>query len=168
MIEKEYREYPKDSRYSVASDGTIKGAQGNVLAGVMCRGYRFIAYVQNKQIKQEKVARMVAMCWVHNPNPKKFNVVNHINGIKSDDRASNLEWCTQSRNMIHANEMDLLKFGSNHYLSKLLECQVKVIKSGLLTKLTDQEIGNYFKVSRATINRIRHGVSWKRVKGVLI
>lgn len=162
---KEYRPYPKDPRYKVASDGEVIGVKGNIVSGTMSHGYRHIGIAG---MVLQKVARMVAICWVHNPDPKKYNVVNHINGIKTDDRAENLEWCTQSYNMIHANSIDLLKFGSNHYLSKLTECQVVVIKSGLLPELNDQQIANYFKVSKATINRIRHGISWKRVKGITV
>lgn len=165
MIEKNIKPWPIDPRILVCDDGTIIGVKGKPLKGMWHQGYRHIGIAG---MWNQKVSRMVALTHVENPNPSEYNVVNHINGIKSDDRAENLEWCTQSQNMIKANEIDLLKFGSNHYLSKLTEPQVKVIKSGLLERLTDQQIGDYFKVSRATINRIRHGISWKRVKGVQI
>lgn len=43
---------------------------------------------------------LIAKCFI--PNPNGYPFVNHDNGIKSDNRAENLYWCTRSENALHS------------------------------------------------------------------
>lgn len=47
-----------------------------------------------------KISRLVASAFI--PNPINHPMVNHINGIKTDDNINNLEWCSYSENSRHA------------------------------------------------------------------
>lgn len=151
--------WPKDERYIIYSDGTVRGAKGKMLVRSMSLGYHVLFAGRSGM---QKVSRLVATCFVVNPNPKKFKVVNHINGIKKDDRAENLEWCDQAYNVKHAKDAGLFltNTGSNHYLAKLDEIQVKTIKRCFKDGLTNLQLGRYFKVDRQTIRSIRVGKSW--------
>ena len=51
--------------------------------------------------------RVVALQFVHNPDPARKLFVNHKNGNKNDCRACNLEWVTAKENDTHAREAGL-------------------------------------------------------------
>lgn len=58
--------------------------------------YLFNALRKDGEAKQISIHRLVASAFV--PNPNNYPVVNHKNENKYDNRAENLEWCTQKYN----------------------------------------------------------------------
>lgn len=69
--------------------------------------YRLIALSKDGTVKMVKISRLVANHFI--PKIEGKNIVNHIDGNKHNDKASNLEWCTISENNLHAFKNNLSK-----------------------------------------------------------
>lgn len=61
------------------------------------RGYKMVAIRANGQSCMMKVHRLVAMCFL--PNPDNLPQVNHKDEVHSNNDVSNLEWCDQEYNV---------------------------------------------------------------------
>lgn len=64
------------------------------------KGYPRVGLNKHREKERISVHRLVALTFI--PNPNKLETVNHINGIKTDNRVDNLEWCTAQDNIKHA------------------------------------------------------------------
>ncbi len=64
-------------------------------------GYKFVHLTSPQNHNEVMVHRLVACAFV--PNPDALPVVNHKDCCKSNNAASNLEWCTQQYNCCYGN-----------------------------------------------------------------
>ena len=63
-------------------------------------GYYKVKLRKDGKTYNKFVHRLIAETFI--PNPENKPEVNHKNGIKTDNRVSNLEWCSRSENMKHS------------------------------------------------------------------
>lgn len=142
--------------------------QGQVLKPATNRnGYSRIVLSKDKEKKTLSVHRLMAIAFI--PNPLNHKQVNHINGIKDDNRLENLEWCTPSENILHAYRTGLghsgLKGcnGERHPSSKLKTQDVLKIKQLLREKQTNVAIASKFNISEKAISDIRIKRTWSHL-----
>ena len=97
--------------YEITKEGFVisyKNKVPKVLKGQLDRdGYYKVEIRENRVRKWYFVHRLVAIQYI--PNPENKPEVNHINGIKTDNRVENLEWVTRSENAKHAVLHDMCK-----------------------------------------------------------
>lgn len=123
-----------------------------------------------KKSKHFLVHRLVAKAFI--PNPENKPCVNHINGIKTDNRKENLEWSTYSENTIHAydvlkcnryaNSKENYKRGSDQCFSKLKDYEVKEIRRKY-SKGMGIILSKEYNVSQTTILNIVNNKIWVHI-----
>lgn len=88
-------------RMIVTIDGKSYFRKGKLLKPKKHKdGYLFVTLTKEKSKKNFYVHRLVAEAFI--PNPENKPQVNHINGNKTDNTISNLEWVTNAENSRHA------------------------------------------------------------------
>jgi len=123
-------------------------------------GYHRVILCKNLKKKNYAVCRLVAKAFI--PNPENKPQVNHINGIKDDDRAENLEWCTVSENIKQAFETGVkCQKGDNNNYAKLNKYNVQHIR-GMYAEgtHTHQQLADMFGVDRVHITKIINRKTW--------
>lgn len=125
--------------------------------------YYCVSLGKNGKSKTFTVHRLVAIAFLE--NPLNLAIVNHKDGIKTNNHYTNLEWCTAQQNTQHATENNLIPFGENHGMAKLTDKKVKEIRqkyerNGLYNTYY---LAKKYNVSRTLIGLVINNKIWKRV-----
>lgn len=152
-------------REILGKDDRIQSLKGRVLKkGTSGGGYPQVALSKEGKIKCFDVHRLVALHFLENSISHRIQV-NHIDGIKTNNHISNLEWTSPRENMSHAIRTGLRNDkGSNHKLSKLLEHQVvemrSLYKEGILTY---KQIASRFNISAGYVQLVINKTRWAHI-----
>lgn len=154
-----FKEIHGYSGYLIYSDGRVWSPLKNKF--LKCSpGVRGYPVVMLKD-KTFKVHRLVATHFI--PNPKRYDQVNHKNGVKTDNRLKNLEWCSASMNSVHAFSIGLRKRPKNraHPMCKFSDYFIRKIQTDFL-KNKDKygikaELSRKYKVSPSHVSNIING-----------
>lgn len=156
--------------YYISSYGRIYSKLYNCLIKdrFVGRGYKIVTLrtIDNKPIDL-LVHRLVMLTFNPIPNPNDFQV-NHIDTNKTNNNLSNLEWCTNSENMIHAYNHDLYYKGednnfaviNNETAIKICEALEQNMSYNNICKYAGLPINKRFK---DIIYQIKTHRNWKHI-----
>jgi len=163
-----------EGRYSVTSFGRVfshvyrhRQFTQELAQSIHPEGYRKVKLSAIDPNSPISVHRLVARAF--HPNPLNLPQVNHIDGHKGNNQASNLEWVDNSGNQRHAfaHGLQPRRAGEKHPGAILTEDQVRQIKVELQRippfKGQQTDLAARYGVTNYCIHDIARGRSWGHV-----
>ena len=148
--------------YEVSNFGRVRRVlpgngtrSGRILTPIrLSNGYVHVSLSRDNQHHAHSVHRLVLGAF----RGSDSRPVNHVNGLKADNRLSNLEYVTPSQNTAHAYRTGLLRIykGRNHY-AKLTPEAVRAIR---VAPGLHREIAKMYGIGRRTVGDIKAGRRW--------
>jgi hypothetical protein len=94
------------SSYSISREGQVYSHLTNrIMKPYLGKNGYYVFDLSNPGARMFNLHRLLAETFI--PNQENKCDVNHINGIKTDNRLENLEWATRSENVKHAHQLGL-------------------------------------------------------------
>ena len=153
----EWRVVAEAPEYMVSSTGQVKSIYTNrpLVGGLDKDGYRKLVLCTGGGRIHRRVCALVCTAF-HGDRPPGM-VTRHLNGIKTDDSASNLAWSTQAENIADKVAHGTAQVGVKHPRAVLTEEAVRYIRS---SQTPCRELMARFGVSKSAIYAVRKGVTW--------
>ena len=164
-METEWRTIPGYDKYMCSPIGEVINEKTGVVLRQTCRsnGYLKVRLSKNGVAKTCDIHRIIAQTFIG--ECATGMQVNHKNGIKTDNRAENLEYVTPLGNTTHAIEAGLFNTrGESNGRSKLTASDIPNIRRDLASgEYSQDEIAEKYGVKKNAISMIKLGITWKSI-----
>jgi hypothetical protein len=153
-----------DTRIVTKKNGIEQKVESRIIKPKISKHGYYRAALVDKNGKQKiyQLHRIVLIAFSGLNELKKQ--VNHINGNKSDNSFSNLEWVTCSENQKHAYLINLKnQKGEKHAQSRLTEKDVLEIRESLTHGIKQRILAEKYGVIRSYISEIKTKKAWNHI-----
>lgn len=146
--------------YKISNKGRVKSLKWKkerVLRPTLDKGGKYLQIGIDG--KKRRIHRLVALYFVHNPDPQNKIQVNHKDGDKHNNTMENLEWVTSKENTRHAVELGLTLQGENHPRCRFTTNQINEIRQrykGRGKGPSMSTLAKEYKTNSSVIHRIVH------------
>lgn len=163
----------RNNYYQVSTHGRVRNIYGNILRpSIINSGYLKYALVRkNEKSKYIDVTGHKLVLDTIYPNPNETLIRNHMDGNKTNNIITNLEWVTYSENNLHSMRTGLNNnFGENNNFAKFTNDQVHMICSilekhnytsykDILSMIGVEDTPN----NRDMVGNIKRKIAWKSI-----
>lgn len=151
-------------RYKVSTYGRIMNTEGKILSQFLSdKGYPRVQLYKNNNCKCPYVHRLVANAFIKNTLVKPQ--INHLDGVKTNNKVDNLQWCTNRENVEHAMANGLFREdvnGEDHPRTKLTNKQALEIRNAIVnTAFSRKMLARKYGVTESVVKDIRYGRSFR-------
>ena len=172
---KEWRPVPEyEGTYEVSNFGDVRRLGGTPWCPVTRErklvprgGYLQVLLSKENVVQLHWVHRLVARAFLGEPSKDRPHV-NHINGIRNDNRVTNLEWANHSENAKHAYKIGLRTSspnpGEKNGNASFKDSDIPVIRSRAANGESMAAIGRDYGASRFVIWSIVRRKSWANIE----
>lgn len=148
--------------YYVREDGVIFGKKGALKPVLTTHGYCNISIKElSGKFVSKRIHRLVAKAFI--PNPENKPEINHIDGDKTNNHVSNLEWVTSQENQIHATRVLGKGSGENHPHAKITEKDVHRVCELFCEGYQTYRVSEMTGIPRTTVTAIRSKNIWRNI-----
>jgi hypothetical protein len=176
-VDEAWRPIPGWFPFEASSLGRIRNAATGTIRKPLINHGGYEVLRPTNRSRPERVHHLVALAFI-GPRPAGL-VVNHVDGVKRNNRPGNLEYVTTAENLAHARRTGLslpsvppvayerVPRGETHSAAKLTEADVIAARTRYRLGVTFDALAAEFGVNEATIRGAVRGTHWAHVPGAI-
>lgn len=167
MTDSIWLEHPELPGYRFSPEGRALSLMGSrpliMKSSISSNGYVLMSFQKNGKKTRQLLHRLIGQIFVH--GHKDRLQINHKNGIKTDNRATNLEWVTPKQNIAHLRDVLGSEWasGQDHGSSTITDAQaIRALRLRYKGRKSYRAIEDLTGISKGVLDGLLRGKRWSK------